>query len=189
MTDKELILLQKAMNQSNNYLEFGTGNSTRIAAETDNIHRITVVESDPTFWKEEVLSIPSVKQALKKGRLTPHLINIGATAKWGYPIDDSCSDQWPMYHSCAFQSNVAYDLILVDGRFRIACILHACLSCPPSTKILIHDFFDRPIYFVVLPFLKLEDQADTLGLFSIKKNKNINILKEYIKIYEKLPGF
>lgn len=61
MTNKELVLLHKAVDASNNYLEFGTGNSTRIAVETDNIHHITVVESDPTFWKEQVLSIPSVK--------------------------------------------------------------------------------------------------------------------------------
>lgn len=54
---------------------------------------------------------------------------------------------------------------------------------------MIHDFFNRPIYFVVCPFLKLEEKADTLGIFSINKRKTIGILKEYISIYEKLPGF
>ncbi len=40
-----------------------------------------------------------------------------------------------------------------------------------KAKILIHDFFNRLQYFVVLPFLKLEDRVNTMGLFTIKKAK------------------
>lgn len=54
MTNKELILLQKAMSSSNNYLEFGSGNSTCIAVESESIRSITVVESDPDFWNVQV---------------------------------------------------------------------------------------------------------------------------------------
>ena len=62
--------------------------------------------------------------------------------------------------------------------------------CPQDTKILIHDFFNRPNYYVVLHFLKLEERADTLGLFSIKQDTSLkHLAKEYISIYEYLPGF
>lgn len=190
MTYKELELLQDAMNNASTYLEFGAGNSTRMAAQTTNIHHITVVESDSAFWKEKVLSIKSVELAQRTGRLYPHLVNIGPTMEWGYPLDNSFSKQCPLYHSSVFQTDASFDLILVDGRFRIACILHACLSCLDGTKILIHDFFNRPIYFVVWPFLQLERKADTLGLFSIKKNEKFgDLLKQYISVYEKLPNF
>lgn len=118
------------------------------------------------------------------------MVNIGVTGKWGYPMNDNNRDYWPAYHSCVFQSNHSYDTVLVDGRFRISCILHACLYCPQDTKILIHDFFNRPNYYVVLPFLKLEERADTLGLFSIKQDTSLkHLAKEYISIYEYLPGF
>ena len=50
--------------------------------------------------------------------------------------------------------------------------------------------FNRPNYYVVLPFLKLEERADTLGLFSIKQDTSLkHLAKEYISIYEYLPGF
>jgi len=80
----------------------------------------------------------------------------------------------------------------VDGRFRISCILQACLHCSARTKIVVHDFFTRPYYFVVLPFLSVEKKEDTMGVFMIHKN-NVKqmtaLLKEYISIYEYLPGY
>ncbi len=48
MTNNELKLLQSAMDHSKSYLEFGSGNSTYMAVATDNIKKITVVESDVT---------------------------------------------------------------------------------------------------------------------------------------------
>ena len=190
MTNNELKLLQSAMDHSKSYLEFGSGNSTYMAVATDNIKKITVVESDVTFWETHLMSTPAICEAVEKGRLHPYLVNIGVTGKWGYPMNDNNRDYWPAYHSCVFQSNHSYDTVLVDGRFRISCILHACLYCPQDTKILIHDFFNRPNYYVVLPFLKLEERADTLGLFSIKQDTSLkHLAKEYISIYEYLPGF
>lgn len=188
MTEKELVLLQKALMQSQNYLEFGSGNSTLMATEIETIRQITVVESDASFWKEKLLNIPSIKYAVHTKRIKPLLINIGTTGEWGYPIDNSCQKQWPLYSSLAFQEKASYDLVLVDGRFRVACILQVCLNCSSETKIMIHDFFNRPYYFIVCPFLKLEKRADTLGIFTINKDKCIDILNEYIAIYENLPG-
>lgn len=187
MTINELALLQSALYDAENYLEFGAGNSTCIALETKNIRSITVVESDPVFWENRILTIPSIKIACNTNRLKTIMVDIGPTTDWGYPTDTSCADRWPMYHSCAFQSVSPYDLVLVDGRFRVACILDACLSCKEDTRILIHDFFNRPIYWVVFPFLKLEKKADTMGLFSIKKMQHTELLKEYISIYENVP--
>lgn len=192
MTNCELNLLQSAMNNSKNYLEFGSGNSTYMAVTTNTIEKITVVESDAVFWGTHILTMPVIKEAVNQMRLHPHLVDIGDTAKWGYPINGDKRDNWPLYHSCAFQSNDFYDTILVDGRFRISCILHACIYSTQYqyTKILIHDFFNRPIYHVVLPFLTLEQRTDTLGLFSIKRNEALmHLAEEYISIYEYLPGF
>lgn len=187
MTVKELALLQSAMRKSENYLEFGAGNSTCMAIKTINIRNITVVESDSVFWNDQMLTMPSVEKAYEAKRLKFILVDIGVTTHWGYPVNTTCINQWAMYHSCAFQTDAPYDLILVDGRFRVACILHACLSCTEGAQILIHDFFNRPVYWVVRPFLKLEEQVDTMGLFSIKKTGNRDLLKEYISIYEHTP--
>lgn len=189
MTNNELDLLQIKMYECTNYLEFGSGNSTILASQTTDIEKITVVESDFMFWKELVSSNPTIADSIKLKRLNPLIVNIGPTQKWGYPADDSCQSKWPLYASRAFKKNSSYDLILIDGRFRVACTLQACLHVSPKTKILIHDFFNRPYYFTVLPFLVLEERVDTMGLFRIKKNNDFRLINEFISIYKYLPGY
>ena len=71
MTNNELKLLQSAMDHSKSYLEFGSGNSTYMAVATDNIKKITVVESDVTFWETHLMSTPAIYEAVEKGRLHP----------------------------------------------------------------------------------------------------------------------
>ena len=43
MTEKELVLLQKALMQSQNYLEFGSGNSTLMATEIETISLSAII--------------------------------------------------------------------------------------------------------------------------------------------------
>ena len=45
MTAKEIGALSNALARSRRYLEFGIGNSTRLACLNESIHRIDVVES------------------------------------------------------------------------------------------------------------------------------------------------
>lgn len=189
MTNNELELLQREMSKSLNYLEFGSGNSTILAAQTVGIEKITVVESDFLFWKELVSSNPVIADSIKLKRLLPLLVNIGPTREWGYPVDDSCQNRWPLYASKAFKKDSSYDLILIDGRFRIACTLQACLLVSSKARILIHDFFIRPYYFTVLPFLILEDRIDTMGVFRIRKKNDLRLIKEFISIYNYFPGY
>lgn len=64
MTINELALLQSALYDAEYYLKFGSDNNTRITVGTKNIRSITVVESDPVFWKNRILIIPSIKKDL-----------------------------------------------------------------------------------------------------------------------------
>lgn len=189
MTDNELNFLQANLSKCTNYLEFGSGNSTIFAVQSPHISKITVVESDFTFWKQLVNSNPIISDSIRQKRLNPLLINIGPTKQWGYPADNSHQYKWPTYASKAFRQKASYDLILVDARFRIACILQACLFATSKTRILVHDFFNRPYYFTVLPFLILEEKVDTMGLFRVKKNNDPRLIKEFISIYQYFPGY
>jgi hypothetical protein len=48
--------------------------------------------------------------------------------------------------------------VLVDGRFRVACVLESLLSLSPlsETKILLDDYVDRPEYAVVEEYADVE---------------------------------
>jgi hypothetical protein len=183
MTRGEFYLLRESMSHSECYLEFGAGNSTVLAANSPNINQITVVELDAGFWCDSILPNPAVRGNVDSERINPLLIDVGLINKWGYPMDKSSIKKWPSYHSSAFKNNPNYDLVFVGGRFKIACILQACLQCPANTKILVYDFFSRPYSFVVSPFLRIEKRVDTMGLFSINNSRVIKskaLIKEYI---------
>jgi hypothetical protein len=55
------------------------------------------------------------------------------------------------------------DLVLVDGRFRVACVFQALLTVP-TARILVHDFWQRPAYHIVLQYTTVLDRADTMVL-------------------------
>lgn len=190
MTEQELSLLHKELLHATSYLEFGSGNSTRMAVHLPHLRKITVVESDDTFFQTQVRTDEAVQEALESGRLNYRYVDVGKTGAWGYPLTMERMNAWPDYSSLVFRHMVDYDLILVDGRFRVACILQACLTCGYKPRILVHDFFNRPAYFVVLPFLNLVRRVDTFGLFKPdlrQVNRYRSLIKKYIDIFQYHP--
>ncbi len=61
------------------------------------------------------------------------------------------------------------DLVLVDGRFRVACALQAIVNTMPGVEIMIHDFFARQHYYDVLHFADIVDCADNLVVLRAKQ--------------------
>ena len=62
------------------------------------------------------------------------------------------------------------DLIMVDGRFRVACAL-TCLKYmmeSPDTVLLVDDYRNRPNFQVIEEFASLEGMAGRMGIFRVK---------------------
>jgi hypothetical protein len=62
-------------------------------------------------------------------------------------------------------------VVLVDGRYRVACIAAAVLNAPEEAVIVVHDFWDRDrnYYEPALPVLRPVEKAGSLGVF-LKSN-------------------
>lgn len=187
MTKEELKILHTHMDLSTRFLEFGSGASTLYAASVPSIRQIDSVESSESFINENLKPNPIISNALSAGKLLFHIIDIGKTIHWGYPIGFRKKHLWPNYSLSIFSEKSEHDLILIDGRFRVACTLNCILNTPPDCKIIIHDFWNRPAYHSVLPFLETNDKADTLGLFSKKPDIDHNEVKSLIEKYQYLP--
>ena len=67
-------------------------------------------------------------------------INIGKTGEWGVPIENDKTFLFPSYSTRIFETYKDFDVVFIDGRFRVACALQVILNCNIDTKILIHDF-------------------------------------------------
>lgn len=166
--------LKKWLQQARIYLEYGSGGSTLYAlAETKA--RVYCVECHPS-WYKHLFRYRIIRRALGK-RLYFSYCDIGPVKKWGRPINDEQRASYPQYAQAILKSAEApIDLVLIDGRFRIACLLECILSdkTNENTRIIFHDFWDRPHYHVVLPFVQIESSIDTMAIMRKPAGLNHN---------------
>ena len=164
MTRKEIRFLDEVLSKADAYLEFGIGNSTLFALDHKNLGCVKGIETSKP-WIEMVARDPSISAAVAKGRLELVHVNIGPTRKLGYPEGDSDKGKWKDYSSQTFSScgqAAQHRVVLVDGRFRVACFLKMLKSMAPEdlkrTQILIHDY-NRKKYRVVEEFAELVEKT------------------------------
>jgi len=52
---------------------------------------------------------------------------------------------------------------------------------------MIHDFWNRPRFHILLKFLTIIEETDSLGVFTKSKNINKNKAKRLLKKYQYIP--
>ncbi|HBU20150.1 MAG TPA: hypothetical protein DEF32_17825 [Hydrogenophaga sp.] len=188
MSNEEMRVFDEEIKDAKYYLEFGLGGSTIRAIQRSKAIIHTVESS--TDWVKEMRRYLLVRQHEKR-RLRIFSVDIGPVLEWGYPKSDNFKNSFETYSSGIFQSIDCsqIDLILVDGRFRVACTLKSILECQvnSSVKILIHDFWNRPQYHTVLQYLDIVKKVDTIGLFSIKNGIDRESLLRDYEVYKLIP--
>jgi hypothetical protein len=164
MSANERLCFAAAIAGRRHLVEYGVGGST-LAALARGVGRIDSVESDPA-WIARLEGRPEVRAAIAAGRLALHHADIGPVGDWGFPTDASFSARWPAYAQEIWARVPAgeVDAVLVDGRFRAACVLAAVTHARPGTPIIVHDFWNRPEYGVILPAVVPMLRADTLAI-------------------------
>ncbi len=170
MSDREVNLLKRQYEASRVILEFGCGGSTKIACET-NADRIYCVESD-SDWIEKCSEVPEIKLRLKDGSLTFFHAFLGETISYGRPANKDGLAQWPAYASGVWSMMQSRnpDVILIDGRFRMSCLLQSLIRSSSETRILMHDFWSRPAYREALRYADILHSESDLVVLLPKKN-------------------
>lgn len=185
MSEKEILLFDKTIRNSKVYLEFGTGGST-LRTLLNSKAKIYSVDSDLN-WIRSMQRYWLIKYHENR-RLHFFHVDIGPTREWGYPIGEDSRKIFPDYSSNVFNSieKNKIDTVLIDGRFRIACVLKTILECHANENlvILIHDFWNRPAYYVLLKYIREIAVADTLGVFKLRDDWNLDYIKKDYDIYK-----
>jgi hypothetical protein len=143
-----------------NYLEYGCGGSTIYALKNTACQVASVDTSQP--WIDKVLSAAGTAAT----RLTIDYIDIGPIREWGIPENYTSRAAFPLYVERPWQSMPTPDLVLVDGRFRVACFLHSLLSARAGTRILFDDYV-RPDYHVVEEIVRPGVLAGRMAMFNV----------------------
>ncbi len=166
MPEKSASLLRSLLKDSDHFLEYGAGGSTRLAA-TMPLQTLTSVESDRAF-------LQSVDYHIQKDApridWRPIFVNIGPTALLGYPKTLKETDRWARYALTPWSQNTDPDLILIDGRFRVACALAAARHATPGTRVFVDDYGLRPWYWNIEDYLKPVTKAGRARLFEVAEH-------------------
>lgn len=175
MKPKELALLTAILARSEHMLEFGAGGSTTLALKL-GVSNVVAVESDPA-WIDRLKADEAAARAMRDGRLTVVHADIGPTVALGRPAEESSREKWPTYATApwALVDLDGLDVVLIDGRFRLACIMQTVMRVSPETLIVIHDFWNRPAYHPALAYLDTVAQVDSLGVFTRKPDYNLTL--------------
>jgi hypothetical protein len=145
-------------------VEFGCGGSTLIACQA-GVPRVVSIESDKAGLAN-IRNAPVFAPFLD--RLCLLHGDVGETGHWGHPIEPVTRAQAANYHS-AFWSFLApvkpRAVVLVDGRFRVACALRSLLSTAPGSIVCFHDYKPRPYYHVLEEIFDPVSRVDDMAVF------------------------
>jgi len=163
-------------------LNIGSGGSTYQASIRDNIKKMYCVESDMNWLNK-------LKKNIKKNNIKFIYNSLNSLPNtWGRCGENVTDKQKINYSSQMMKLSKneinSIDLVLIDGRFRVAC----CLKCYNIIKdkclIAFDDFLTRQNYHIILNYFDILEQTADNRMVILKKKKNKIIPKDLIKEYE-----
>jgi len=163
--EAEAKCLRQAYEGADVILEYGSGGSTVLAANLPD-KLIFSVESDRDWARDLQAELDRVTR--KSPAIVSH-IDIGPTGMWGRPLDAS---HWQDFHRLPMDiwDEPFFrhpDVVLVDGRFRAACLVATCLRITKPVQLLFDDYIERPIYQTVEKIIKPTRTVGRMAVFDL----------------------
>lgn len=189
MSRNEKVLFDRCISKASYYLEFGLGGTTIRAIQKSRaiIHTVESSRAWVDYMRKYL-----VLRHFENRRVFLFPVDIGPVRQWGLPESDKHKNLFPSYSSDVFAliDSKRVDLVLIDGRFRVACVLKVILECNrnENLRILIHDFWNRDHYHIVLKYLDVVEKMETMGLFSIKEDVSLALVAEDYEAYKGDPS-
>jgi len=138
LNDADRLLLAEAYAGAASVFEFGLGESTFIAAQV-GVERFSGVDSDVAYIESVRARVPP--------RFRLALADIGATGEWGMPTVPELAKNVFSYQVATLAAEPeAFDVYMIDGRYRVACALLALLHAssrgarPGQVRLVVHDY-------------------------------------------------
>lgn len=160
----------KTVSQSVKILEYGSGGSTKFISQFSRY--LLSIDSDREFID---LLKKEINQINVNNNITLLHIDIGPTKEWGHPVDISKRTNWHKYAIYPWEvlrcQNIAPDLVLIDGRFRVACMLATMASTSKPTKVIFDDYANRSYKDIIEKFITPIEIIDRAAYFEISPGK------------------
>lgn len=160
--DRELAYLTTTYGEARTILEYGSGGSTLLAARSGA--RVISVESDKD-WAEGLAE--ALRPVSDKAQV--HHVDIGPTGDWGRPRGSSGAARYHRYALSVWDRPDLGepDLVLIDGRFRAACLAAVLLRAKRPTTVLFDDYVARKYYHGVEKLARKEEVVGRMARFTV----------------------
>ena len=159
---KERGLLTRYYKIAETILEYGSGGSTVLAAGLGKT--VFSVESDQD-WADRMAG--HVSTISDKAHI--HWADVGPTGPWGVPTKPR---EFRKFHEYALSvwdrpDFVQPDLVLIDGRFRAACLVAVMMRTAKPITVLFDDYLKRRYYHEVERFARKEEVVGRMARFTV----------------------
>lgn len=175
MPEPAVARLRQLLEKSSCYLEYGAGGST-VLANALGVPVSISVESDSAWLdvlRREMAVTPPAERVFLHA-------DIGPTGEWGHPVNEDMWRSWHNYPLMGWKECAAHflspDLVLIDGRFRMACFYAAMIFARPGTIILFDDYADRPFYHGLERHLRPAALHDRMAEFEVPDRVSTDLL-------------
>lgn len=187
MTLHETAFFLNFIQNGTDYFEFGCGGSTFVASAYGP-PQLNISSVDSSIeWINKIKENKLCSLKLARNLLHMDLVDIGSVGMWGFPTNEEKKEAWHLYSQSISLTNTKYDRILVDGRFRVACVLYSFLS-NPQARVLLHDFFHydhHEEYKILLQVLDIVKYVDSLVELKVKNNVRYSEILNMYNAYTK----
>jgi Glycosyl transferase family 2 len=159
---KERRFLVKHYEAAETILEYGSGGSTVLAAKLGKT--VFSVESDQAWADRMAQHVATLSDTAKV-----HWADVGPTGPWGVPMKPR---EFRKFHGYAlsvwdrpdFQHP---DLVLIDGRFRAACLVAVLMRATRPVTVLFDDYLKRRYYHGVEALARKEEMVGRMARFTV----------------------
>lgn len=156
------------------YIEFGIGSSTIYASAQDHLS-LFAVETDLIFV-ERVR-----KRCADRSNVQISHVDCGPVKAWGRPASYASFDNFSLYINRPTEAMPDADLVLIDGRWRVACFLHAMLALRPGCIILFDDYVSREHYAIVEEVVRPKSLCGNQAVFERPKALNSRLANSMLE--------
>jgi len=173
-TTNDLSMFYRYLKTACVYMEIGSGGSSMAACREPSVETVVWVESDPVWY--EIVKTGCEEYSTKMIPIFSGL-NVDRQDNWGHP-GPGCTDEQRRAYSDALIVAISThalrpDVVLVDGRFRVACCLKLFSRVDEDCVILFDDFFPRrDFYGAVLEYFEVVEQTVDQNMIVLRKKKH-----------------
>ncbi len=175
----DVVMVAALLDCSRSVVEYGAGSSTMFFASRSSL--VVSVDSCESY-------VSAVRAETARRKISnSHVIfaDIGPTREWGWPIDHYPTarnlEKWKLYMKAPWKNmdDSCVGLVVIDGRFRVACAAYAIARLlergESDANIFLDDYVGRENYYDSLR--EIADLVATPGRGMLVKPRDVSVEK------------